>query len=132
MIVIDTHIWIWWVHGHPDLKAWMRERLLEQESDQIGVSVISCWEIARLVADSKLDLNRSISAWFAIALAYPGVELIDLSPEISIDSNNLPGEFHRDPADRIIVATARMNDCDLLTADTKILQYANVKLAKSH
>ena len=58
--------------------------------------------------------------------------VIDLSPEISIDSNNLPGEFHRDPADRIIVATARMNDCDLLTADTKILQYANVKLAKSH
>ncbi len=72
MIVIDTHIWIWWVHGHPDLKDWMRERLLEQESDQIGVSVISCWEIARLVADSKLDLNRSISAWVRNCPGVPG------------------------------------------------------------
>ena len=131
MIVIDTHIWIWWVHGHTDLKPWMRDLLLKHESSGIGISVISCWEIARLVADSKLDLNRPVASWFGYAFDYPGVQLLDLSPGISIDANQLPGEIHKDPADRIIIATARVFGCELLTADQTILNYSGVKSAKA-
>lgn len=131
MIVIDTHIWIWWVHGHSSLEPWMRTALTSHESDAIGVSAISVWEIARLEADGRLNLGRPIAEWFAIALAYPGVQLIDLTPEIAIDANNLPGAFHKDPADRIIVATARTLGCDLLTADQKILHYPHVQIAKT-
>jgi PIN domain nuclease of toxin-antitoxin system len=131
VIVIDTHIWIWWVHDHPDLRPWMRQRLIQHEADGIGVSAISCWEIARLVSGGRLDVGRPIEEWLAAGLAYPGVQLIDLSPEISIDSNYLPGEFHKDPADRIIVATARVCGCELLTADQKILDYPEVRVARA-
>ncbi len=131
MIVLDTHIWVWWVHAAPELKPWMHKAIVHHESDGIGISVISCWEIARLVADSRLDLHRPPAEWFAAALSYPGVQLIDLSPDISIEANILPGAFHKDPADRIIVATARLLDCELLTADSRILAYNEVKLASS-
>lgn len=130
MIVIDTHIWIWWVHNHSSLEPWMRTALMSQESDAIAVSVISLWEIARLEADGRLNLGRPIADWLDLALAYPGIQLIDLTPEIAIDANNLPGALHKDPADRMIVATARMLRCELLTADHKILQYPHVKLAR--
>lgn len=131
MIIIDTHIWIWWVHNHPSLEPWMRAKLIAHESDAIGVSAISCWEIARLEADTRLNLGRPIAEWFSIALGYPAIHLLDLTPEISIDANNLPGVFHKDPADRIIVATARTFGCELLTADDKITHYAHVSVARN-
>jgi len=62
------------------------------------------------------------------ALSYPGIRLLDLTPQIAIESTQLPGEFHRDPADQIIVATARIHDCPLLTVDDKILDYPYVKI----
>ena len=130
MIVVDTHIWIWWVHDHPSLQKWMRDRIVAEESDGIGVSAISCWEVAKLVSLNRINLNGNTEAWFADALAYPGVQLIALTPEISIDANNLPGTFHKDPADQIIVATARILGCDLLTGDGRILAYPEVRTAK--
>lgn len=108
----------------------MSECLMRHESDGIGVSAISCWEVARLAAGGRLDLTRPMAEWFELALDYPGVQWIDLSPRICIDANNLPGNFHKDPADRIIVATARTIGCDLLTADNLILQYGQVRLAR--
>jgi PIN domain nuclease of toxin-antitoxin system len=64
------------------------------------------------------------------ALSYPGIQLLSLTPEIAIESTQLPGEFHRDPADQVIVATARLYDCPLVTSDTKILEYPHVTIAK--
>ena len=61
------------------------------------------------------------------ALAYPGVELLQLSPEISIESTQLPGDFHKDPADQIIVATARVLEAPIFTADRKVMQYPEVE-----
>lgn len=66
--------------------------------------------------------------WIQQALAYPGVRLIELSLRICVESTQLPGEFHRDPADQIIVATARIMDAPLRTVDGKILEYPHVKL----
>lgn len=130
MIILDTHIWVWWVHGHQDLKPWMLRRIEEHEADGIGVSAISCWEVARLAARGRLDLAMPTADWFNDALTYPGVELIDLSPEIAIEANRLPGTFHKDPADQIIVATARVLNCGLLTADARILGYPHVVLVQ--
>jgi len=127
MIILDTHIWIWWVH-QPDLLTEIQiETIAAQESEIIGVSAISCWEIAKLVEYQRLALPCSLEEWFEEALNYPGIELISLSPKIAIESTRLPGNFHKDPADQIIVATARIYNCPLVTLDKKILDYPYVK-----
>ncbi|MEO0557604.1 MAG: type II toxin-antitoxin system VapC family toxin [Bacteroidota bacterium] len=125
MIVLDTHIWIWWVNGSNQLTA-DQERELNAE-ERIGVSTISCWEVAKLVEKGRLELDRPVLEWLTRALRYPGVELVALSPEIAADSAALPGEFHRDPADQILVATARVLGCRLVTSDRKILDYEHVQ-----
>lgn len=123
MIVLDTHIWIWWVHGDKQISQVQREAITANETDLIGISAISCWEIAKLVENERLELPISLEEWFAQALSYPGVQLLALTPEIAIESTRLPGEFQRDPADQIIVATARVYGCPLVTSDDKILSY---------
>lgn len=125
MIVLDTHIWIWWVHGDPKLSQTAKIAIESHESLAIGISVISCWEIAKLVEYNRLTLPCEISEWFEKALSYPAVQLLDLTPQIAITSIQLVN-FHRDPADQIITATAKVYDCPLVTMDTKILGYADV------
>jgi PIN domain nuclease of toxin-antitoxin system len=127
MIVLDTHIWVWWVHGDSQLAERQMEVIVENESDVIGISAISCWEIAKLVEYERLVLPCPLSEWFDQALTYPGMQLLELSPEIAIQSTQLPGTFHRDPADQIIVATARIYACPLVTSDRKILSYSYVE-----
>ena len=126
MIVLDTHIWVWWVHGDAQLTQAQHEAITTNEMDAIGVSAISCWEIAKLVEYGRLELSSSLEEWFEQALSYPGVQLFELTPEIAIESTRLPGAFHRDPADQIIVATARVYGCPLVTSDDKILNYPHV------
>jgi PIN domain nuclease of toxin-antitoxin system len=127
MIVLDTHTWIWWVHGDKQLTETQRAAILANEDDVIGVSAISCWEIAKLVEYGRLKFSVKLETWFEQALSYPGIQVLPLTPEIAIESTRLPGEFHRDPADQIIVATARRYDCPLVTSDDKILNYSHVK-----
>jgi PIN domain nuclease of toxin-antitoxin system len=127
MIVLDTHIWVWWVHGVEQLTPAQRDAIAANETDLIGLSAISCWEIAKLVEYGRLELPSSLEEWFEQALSYPGVQLLALTPEIAIESTQLPGEFHRDPADQIIVATARVYECPIVTSDDKILNYPHVR-----
>ncbi|HGJ64856.1 TPA: type II toxin-antitoxin system VapC family toxin [bacterium] len=131
MIILDTHIWVWWVHGDERLNQSQMDIITANEADIIGVSVISCWEIAKLVQYGRLGLPCSISEWFGQALEYPGIQLLALTPEIAIESTRLPGKFHRDPADQIIVATARLYKCPLMTLDDKIMKYPHVKTVES-
>jgi PIN domain nuclease of toxin-antitoxin system len=130
LILLDTHIWVWWVNGSESLSRRQTELLQEHEGDGLGVSVISCWEVAKLVEKNRLQLGVDLSQWIADASAYPGVQLLPLTPQIAIDSTRLPGEFHNDPADQIIVATARSYEVPLLTADGRILAYDHVTLAR--
>ena len=127
MIVLDTHTWVWWVHGQKELTNTQAEIIEANEQDTIGVSAISCWEVAKLVERGRLELPCSLGEWFELALGYPGVSLLELTPEIAIESTRLPGQFHRDPADQIIVATARVYGCPLVTSDGKILEYCHVE-----
>lgn len=130
MIIIDTHIWVWWIHNDDRLTEKIREFIKANEEEGLGVSVFSCWEVAKLVELNRLILHCPIDEWMSTALTYPGVQVVELTPEIAIESAQLPGDFHRDPADQIIVATARIHDCPLLTVDDKILNYSHVKLLK--
>jgi PIN domain nuclease of toxin-antitoxin system len=128
VILLDTHIWVWWVHGDARLTPGQLQHLHDNEPLGLGVSIISCWEVAKLVEVGRLTLPSSpLPQWMAQALAYPGVRLLDLTPQIAIASTTLPAPFHRDPADQIIVATARVHDIPLLTADARILAYPHVR-----
>ena len=130
MIILDTHIWVKWVLDESQLPHTIQENISRYESTGLGLSVISCWEVAKLIELKRLTFQLEISDWIEQALSYPGIQLIEFSPLIAVESTQLPGEFHRDPADQIIVATARIYDCPLLTLDRKILEYPHIKLLK--
>ncbi|HEV7517094.1 MAG TPA: type II toxin-antitoxin system VapC family toxin [Thermoanaerobaculia bacterium] len=127
MILLDTHIWVWWVHGDRRLSSAAMARLKAREETGLGVSVISCWEVAKLVECRRLSLPQPIDLWMEQALAYPGIHLIGLTPPIVLESTRLPGEFHRDPADQLLVATARIHGVPMVTVDRKILDYSGVE-----
>lgn len=125
-LLIDTHYWLW-------LTAASRDRLTEQNLTTIRaaasaanllLSAISVWEVAMLESKGRIKLFKQCALWVEEGLAMPGLTLAPLSPAIAIESNHLPGEFHGDPADRIIVATARITGARLLTADQNIRAYA--------
>lgn len=129
MIVLDTHIWVWWVQGAAQLPPNYLAYIQANEVQGLGVSAISCWEVAKLVALARLTLPSPVGQWLGQALAYPGVHLLPLSPAVAVESTQLPGAFHRDPADQLIVATARSYNCPLVTLDQRIRAYAHVRTA---
>ena len=129
MILLDTHVWVWWV-SRPDRLQSKHRELLELGPDRVfGVSIISCWEVAKLVECGRLKLDRPVGLWIENALAEPGVSLLHLDPRIVVESTQLPQPFHRDPADQLLVATARVLQCLILTEDRKIAAYPHVRLA---
>jgi len=129
LIALDTHIWIWWVLSDPQLTPDYFDYVQSHEQEGLGVSVISCWEVAKLVVGGRITLPLPVGERIAKALAYPGVRLLELSPQVAVESTQPPGIFHRDPADQIIVATARLYGCPLVTMDQKIRAYAHVQVA---
>ena len=127
MIVLDTHIWIWWVQNDNRLTQQHEQWLQQYRSEGLGVSLFSCWEVAKLVEKNRLSLPEPIHQWLNMALAYPGVQLLELTLPIVVKATQLQG-FHNDPADQLIVATAQVYGCPLLTADAKILNYPYVQV----
>jgi len=123
MILLDTHVWIWWINKSKDLSKLSNRTILLEQEPNLGISIISCWEVAKLVERKRLQLTLSAEQWIYKALNDPRIRLLDLSPRITIESTQLPGSFHRDPADQLIVATARVLEIPLITADQKILDY---------
>jgi len=129
VILLDTHIWVWWV-SQPERLQTRHRNLLELGADRVfGVSIISCWEVAKLVEYGRLKLDRTVGLWLESALAAPGISLVHLHPRIVVESTQLPQPFHRDPADQLLVATVRVFDCRIMTEDTKIAAYPHVRLA---
>lgn len=128
MIVLDTHALVWWVTGDPTLSK-KAKAAIERELDggEILVSSISAWEIAMLVEREKLVLSMDVGSWLAAVADIEAVHFVPVDPEIAVKSVELPGEFHKDPADRMIVATARKFSVALVTKDEKIRGYAHVK-----
>jgi PIN domain nuclease of toxin-antitoxin system len=127
MVVLDTQVWLWWVHDVSKLskRAVLAIREAEQ-TDGIRVSVISVWEIAVKSALGRLELSMEMNEWFRLASAYPNVLVEPVSARDAIASARLPGVFHKDPADRIIVAMSRRHGVGLVTSDGLIRAYPHV------
>ncbi len=130
-VLLDTHIWVKYQNGSSDILA-SSKPVIESAADHgaVYVSVISIWEIALLVRLRRLSLHTSVDRWTREALSKPGINLLPLTPEIAIQSVDLPEPMHKDPADRILVASARVERLTLVTRDRDILTFAKaVKLS---
>ena len=124
--LIDTHLWIWLQSGNTEHLKPKQVRWIEDELQKrnLFVSAVSIWEIANLSVKGKISLGTSVTAWVNEGLEDGGLQLLDLSADILIESTQLPGDLHRDPADRMLIATARQHGLTLLTYDTLILKYS--------
>ena len=123
-IVLDTHIWIWLVQNDAKLPRRTSEAIEGAAAKgPVYVSAISLWETALLVANGRITMQAPLRQWFAAALGLPAISLAPITPEIAIDGSTLPGDFHADPADRLIVATSRTLQAPLVTADDRIQRY---------
>ena len=125
-LMLDTHVWLWLAAGTPEkLKSGTRKALEQASvSSPLFVSIISVWEVALLESKKRLRLPMSVSEWVERALDRPDLRLIGLAHASTvIDSCCLPGDFHADPADRLLVASARRENAVLVTQDRKILHY---------
>jgi PIN domain nuclease of toxin-antitoxin system len=130
LILLDTHMWYWWVGDSPRLLARYREWIEAHRTDGLGLSIMSVWEVAKKNQLCKLELDRPLKEWIDVALKFPNLELLPLTREIVLDATSLPDGFRSDPADEIIVATARVLDLPLLTADEKLCAYPRVTILR--
>lgn len=128
MIVLDTHTLVWWVTGDVTLSK-KAKSIIEREQDggEIVISAITAWEITMLVEKDRLVLSMDVGSWLATVTEIEGVKFLPVDVEIASKSALLPGEFHKDPADRMIVATARKLAVPVVTKDEKIRSYPHVK-----
>jgi PIN domain nuclease of toxin-antitoxin system len=124
-VLLDTHVWIWWSIGASQSLSAMAQKALVSASKK-WVSAISCWELAKLVEKNRLGLAIHPLTWIKRSLQEGNIRLADLTPEIAVESTRLSG-FHADPADQIIVATARILELPLITSDKRILSYPDVE-----
>ncbi|MCG8612234.1 MAG: type II toxin-antitoxin system VapC family toxin [Pseudomonadales bacterium] len=129
MIVIDTHILLWWLNDDNQLSAAANSAIQTEvnTSGDILVSSISAWEIAMLVEKARLTLSMDVDSWITLAAQVEPVKFVPIDNKVAIESTRLPGEFHKDPADRMITALARTLSAKLVTADEKIRAYKHVK-----
>ena len=123
-LLLDTCALIWLVNGELDDSP-VRPRLIEAaESGGLFVSVTSAWEIGLLSRGARVDFRPDPKTWFARAVGRPGLRLAPITPEIAIESSHLPGTLHSDPADRLIIATARHLGLPVVTRDHRMGAYA--------
>jgi PIN domain nuclease of toxin-antitoxin system len=127
LLLLDTHCWLWAQLGL--IQSFSRAALQAIRSGEsegkLRISVISIWEVAMLEKKGRVALPMNVRTWMDQALSKPGIAVTPLNPEIMIESVHLPGEMHGDPADRMLVATARVLGATLLTKDDLLLRYAH-------
>lgn len=125
MILLDTHIFLWFQSGNSKLSSQEIEHILTAHRQQtLFLSAISIWEIAMLEKQKRIALHQPIQKW--IRTATEDLNVIPISADIALESVLLPNCEHKDPADRLILATARILDLKILSQDEKILSYINL------
>ena len=126
--LLDTHTWIWWNMNPPRLSQKVKRIIGNADMyDEILLSAISPWEFSKLLEKNRLRISIDPEAWISTALDMPKLRLVPLTPVLSYRSTVLPQPFHSDPADQIIVATAREENATLLSRDEMILDYEHVQ-----
>ena len=128
MMMLDTHVWLWFI-SNPELLSQKASRAVDSafRKEKIFISSISAWEIALLVYNKRLQLTLDAADWVAHSERLPFFEFVPVDNAIAIKSVSLPKPLHGDPADRIIIATAISLGASLVTKDDKILNYRHVK-----
>lgn len=128
MIVLDTHVWLWWISNPEKLSTDASLAIQEAvREDSVIISSISTWEVALLVKKGRLELTIDLRDWIRKTEGLPFVRFMPMDNTIALRSISLPGDFHPDPADRIITATAMTMGLPLVTKDEKILNYPHVQ-----
>jgi len=124
-LLLDTHIWLWLVLGNTTLSPGTRRMISRAASvGNLRIAAITAWEIALAASRNRIVLGKPAILWVEEAVAASTVIIEPLSASIAVESCELPDAFHPDPADRLIVATARVTDAVLMTRDQPILDYA--------
>ena len=126
--LLDTHTWVWW-NMRPQNLPRKVTKLIEDEDqyDELLLSAISPWEFCKLLEKGKIGISHNPEEWIDVALEMPKLRLVPLTASIAYRSTVLPKPFHDDPADQIIVATAREEKATILTRDQRILNYRHVQ-----
>ena len=126
--ILDTHVWIWW-NMHPKKLSQKTRALLSSPKryEELLLSAISPWEFSKLLEKERIGISCNPEEWIAEALDMPKLRLVPLTPTIAYRSTSLPQPFHGDPADQIIVATAREENATILTKDKLIQNYKHVR-----
>jgi PIN domain nuclease of toxin-antitoxin system len=127
-LLLDTHAWIWW-HSNPGKLSHRVRALLTTPSryEELLLSAISPWEFAKLLEKGRLAISCDPEEWIREALEMPKLRLVPLTPSIAYRSTTLPRPFHDDPADQILVATAREENAAILTSDGRIRDYPHCR-----
>lgn len=126
--LIDTHIWIWFVSGNTEIKKNIQKTITRALHDNnVYLAAISLWEICMLEKRQRIRLEMPCLEWINRFLELTHIIILPLTPKIAHESGYLPGNFHGDPADRLIAATARIHDLTIVTRDKSILTYGNDK-----
>lgn len=127
--LLDTHTWIWWNCDSKKLSGKVKQVISDAKNyDELLLSAISPWEFAKLLEKEHLRVSLPGDRWIHEALDMPRLRLIPLTPEIAWHSTNLPQPFHDDPADQIIVATARLEQATIISCDKLIRKYEHVSV----
>ena len=128
MIVLDTHVWLWWI-SNPEKLSIAANQAIDQAitESSIIISSISVWEVALLVEKGRLKLSIDVRDWVRKTESLPFVRFVPVDNTISLRSTSLPGQFHPDPADRIITATALTMGLPLVTKEEKMINYPHVQ-----
>lgn len=127
MIVLDTHVWVWWLSEGYSFSSKVRKLLNEGKTKHtIYISSISVWEVAQLATRGRLQLTMDYADWIAHAESLPFINFVPIDNHIALKSIQLHSPLHQDPADRIIIATALTLGASLITKDEKIIRYPHV------
>jgi PIN domain nuclease of toxin-antitoxin system len=127
--LLDTHAWVWWVQGDARLGRHIIRKLDELPADdRPAISDISLWEVATLASLGRIEFPGMLEAWLAIAASPKTVRVLPVTPRIAAEVARLPDSFHRDPADRLIVATSRVHGLRLLTKDSAMAKSGLIRL----
>jgi len=127
VILLDSHVWVWLANKSPRLSPSYLASL-EEASDDLAISAISVWELANVVRKGRITLPTDYKTWVEDTIQDFRLTVLDVTQEIALETDSLPGTFHQDPADRMIVATARIHKAKLATFDSLITSYSHVEL----